>query len=166
MPLPAASFSKDGRRPARPGSRSGRAARAGKPLQETRQTVGLGDRQSAWWCRACGSAALVAHGFCRRGYDRRRHSLRFFAGQRERVLQRNGCCQLCWSAERLIVHHRAPGLNRLALHITLSRRCHVPCHVPIHRRYRLPVVYSELFLQLWREQHPDLPVQGRLPFLA
>jgi hypothetical protein len=119
---------------------------------------GLPGQQAAFWCRACGSDALLAQGLCRACYDRRRHSLRFFAGQRERVLQRDGCCQVCLSNERLLVHHRHPGQNRPALHITLCRRC----HVPIHRRHRLPGFCSELVLQLWREQHPELPVQGQL----
>jgi hypothetical protein len=120
----------------------------------------LPGQPAAFWCRACGSDALVAQGFCRPCYDRRRHSFRFFAGQRERVLRQDGCCQLCLSDTQLLVHHRQPGHNRPALHIPLCRRC----HVPIHRRHALPGFYSELLLPLWREQHPDLPVQGRLPF--
>jgi hypothetical protein len=118
----------------------------------------LPGQQAAFWCRCCGRDALVAQGLCRACYDRRRHSLRCFAGQRDRVLSRDGCCQLCGSRERLLVHHRVPGHNRPALHITLCRRC----HVPVHRRHALPGVYSDLFLQLWREQHPKFPVQGRL----
>lgn len=102
---------------------------------------GLPGQQAAFWCRSCGSDALLAGGLCRACYDRRRHSHRFFGGQRERVLRRDGCCQLCLARERLLVHHRHPGQNR---------------------RHSLPDVYSELFLQLWREQHPELPVQGRL----
>ena len=119
---------------------------------------GLPGYQAALWCRACGRDALLAQGLCRPCYDRRRHSLRFFAGQRERVLTRDGCCQLCLCDTDLLVHHRHPGHNRPALHITLCRRC----HAPIHRRHSLPGFYSDLFLQLWREQHPERPVQGRL----
>jgi len=118
--------------------------------------------QPAWWCRSCGTTDLYAHGWCRRCYDRHRRSALFFGGYRETVLSRDGCCQLCLSAQRLVVHHRRPGQNRLALQITLCRRC----HVPIRRRHRLPGFYSELFLQLWRELHPDLPIQLRLPLSA
>ncbi len=83
------------------------------------------------------------------------------------VLERDRCCQLCLVDQRivdqrLVVHHRRPGQNRPALQITLCRRC----HVPIHRRHRLPGFYSDLFLQLWRELHPDLPIQLRLPLAA
>jgi hypothetical protein len=119
----------------------------------------LPGQQAAFWCRSCGSDALVAQGLCRTCYDRRWHSLRYFGGLRDRVLERDRCCQLCLSEKRLVVHHRQPGQNRPALQITLCRRC----HVPIHRRHQLPGVYSELFLQLWREQHPQAPVQLRLP---
>jgi hypothetical protein len=115
--------------------------------------------QPAWWCRACGSPELLAHGFCRPCYDRRRRSALQFGGFRETVLARDGCCQLCLSRQQLLVHHRQPGKNRPALHITLCRRC----HAPLHRRHQLPGFYSELFLQLWREQHRHSPVQLRLP---
>jgi hypothetical protein len=120
--------------------------------------VKLSETQPAWWCRACGSAALVAHGLCRACYDRRRRSALQFGGFRETVLARDRCCQLCLSETRLLVHHRRPGHNRPALHITLCRRC----HSPIHRRHQLPGFYSALFLQLWREQHPRWPVQLQL----
>jgi len=118
--------------------------------------------QTAWWCRSCGTTELYAHGWCRPCYDRHRHSQQYFGGHREAVLCRDRCCQLCLAEQRLIVHHRRPGQNRPALQITLCRRC----HVPIHRRYQLPGFYSELFLQLWRELHPDLPIQLRLPLAA
>jgi hypothetical protein len=118
--------------------------------------------QSAFWCRACERTDLYAHGWCRPCYDRHRHSEQYFGGHREAVLTRDGCCQLCLAPQRLLVHHRRPGQNRPALQITLCRRC----HVPIHRRYRLPGFYSDLFLQLWRELHPDLPIQLCLPLAA
>ena len=47
-----------------------------------RKSVGRGNIiQPAWWCRRC--------------YDRERHSRRFFGGHRESVLTRDSCCQLC-----------------------------------------------------------------------
>lgn len=94
--------------------------------------------QPAWWCRSCGTTELYAHGWCRPCYDRRRRSQRYFGGHREAVLCRDRCCQLCLAEKRLIVHHR----------------------------YRLPGFYSDLFLELWRELHPDLPIQLRLPLAA
>ncbi len=87
------------------------------------------------------------------------YSVKYFGGHRETVLDRDGGCQLCRAQQRLIVHHRRPGENQLALLITLCRRC----HVPIHHRHRLPGFYSDLFLELWRELHPAFPVQLRLP---
>jgi hypothetical protein len=115
-------------------------------------------RQAAWCCRSCGSAALLARGLCRACYDRRRCSEQFFGGYRETLLTRDSCCQLCLSEERLLVHDRQPGRNRLASQITLCRRY----HVPVHHRHQLPGFYSDLFLRLWREQHPNRPVQLRL----
>jgi hypothetical protein len=119
-------------------------------------------KQPAWWCRSCGSAELVADGFCRRCYDRRRHSERFFGGHREQVLRRDGCRQLCLAQTGLVVHHRRPGCNRPALHITLCVRC----HVRVHRRHQLPGFYCDLFFHLWREVHPATPAQLRLPLAA
>jgi hypothetical protein len=119
-------------------------------------------KQPAWWCRACGSTALFARGCCRPCYDRHRHSALYFGGQREAVLSRDGCCQLCLAQTQLVVHHRHPGVNRPALHITLCVRC----HVRVHRWHTLPGFYSDLFLVLWCEQHPTHPVQLRLPLAA
>jgi hypothetical protein len=125
------------------------------------------EKQPAWWCRLCGSAALVARGYCRACYDRCRHSDTCFAGHRDAVLTRDGCCQTCLAearvvAQALIVHHRRPGVNRPGVHITLCRRC----HQRIHRRQQLPGFYSDLFFRLWREVHPGTPAQLRLPLAA
>jgi len=119
-------------------------------------------RQTAWWCRACGSAELIALGWCRRCYDRKRHSRRFFGGFREAVLTRDGCCQLCLTGQRLVVHHRRPGTEKPAWQITLCRGC----HARLHRRQQLPGVYGALFFRLWREQHPRSPAQLCLPLAA
>ena len=119
--------------------------------------------QLAWYCRACGSATLIALGWCRRCYDRRRHSRLFFGGHREAVLIRDGCCQLCLAPEGLVVHHRRRlAQNRPADQIAVCRRC----HARLHRRGQLPGVYSDLFFRLWREQHPHTPAQLRLPLAA
>ena len=126
------------------------------------------ERQRAWWCGVCGSGTLLARGYCRACYDRRRHSLRYFGGLRERVLERDRCCPLCLEERgrviesRLVVHHRRPGSNQPKLHIALCRRC----HLEIHRRRQLPGLYSDLFFCLWRELHPDRPAQLRLPLAA
>jgi hypothetical protein len=112
-------------------------------------------KQPAWWCRACGHSTVFARGWCRACYDRQHRFDVFFAGHREAVLARDRCCQLCWSPEQLIVHHRRPGVNRPGLHITLCRRC----HVPVHRRHCPPAFCPALFLCLWQEAHPGWPVQ-------
>ena len=119
-------------------------------------------KQPAWWCRSCGSTALVAGGFCRRCYDRRRHSERFFGGHREQVLRRDGCCQVCLAQRQLVVHRRRPGCDRPGLHITVRLRC----HVRVHRRRQLPGFCCNLFFRLWREAHPGTPAQLRLPLAA
>jgi len=119
-------------------------------------------KQPAWWCRACGSSALLAQGLCRPCYDRRRRSRLFFGGYREQVLSRDACCQLCLAARSLVVHHRRPGVNRPVWHITLC----LGGHARLHRRRQLPGLYSELFFRLWREQHPRSPAQLCLPLAA
>jgi hypothetical protein len=110
----------------------------------------------------------VARGWCRACYDQHRRSALLFGGHRDAVLQRDRCCQLCVAEERrvipspLVVHHRRPGVNRPQLQIALCPRC----HVRLHRRRQLPGVYSEVFFRLWRELHPGVPAQLRLPLAA
>lgn len=118
--------------------------------------------QPAWWCHVCAHPSLWARGLCRPCYDRQRRNETYFGGFREQVLARDRACRLCVAREKLVVHHRRPGVNRRALQITLCVRCHARLH---HRR-RLPGFYSDLFLRLWRELHPDWPVQLRLPWAA
>ena len=105
---------------------------------------------------------MLARGWCRRCYDRRRRSDLFFGGFRDVVLARDGCCQVCLAFERLVVHHRRPGRDKPALQIALCRGC----HLRVHRRHQLPGDYGELFFRLWREQHPGRPAQLRLPLAA
>ncbi len=87
-----------------------------------------GMKQRAWWCRACGHTALVALGWCRRCYDRQRHSRLFYGGYREQVLVRDGCCQVCWAGQRLVVHHRRPGHGKTggARHAVPALPCPAP----------------------------------------
>jgi hypothetical protein len=119
-------------------------------------------KQPVWRRRSCGRAVLLARRFCRRCYDRRRHSERYFGGYREAALTRDGCRQPCLARTRLVVHGRRPGCNRPTLHITLCLRC----HVRIHRRQQLPGFYCDLFFRLGREAHPATPAQLRLPLAA
>lgn len=126
------------------------------------------ERQPTWWCRSCGGSSILARGLCRACYDRHRHSQQYFGGHRESVLARDRCCQTCLTEQGRItqsdclVHHRQPGANRPALHITLCRAC----HARVHRRHQLPGFYSDLFFRLWRETHPGVPAQLRLQLAA
>ena len=110
---------------------------------------------------ACGSRiALKNLGCCHSCYDRRHHSLRFFGGLRERVLVRDRFrCRGCGKRSALVVHHR-DRLNRTNLLITLCIRC----HVRIHRSSGLKYWFSEMLARLWRELHPNAPIQLQLSF--
>jgi hypothetical protein len=109
----------------------------------------------------CGQRiALKTLGCCRSCYDQRRHSLRFFGGQRERVLERDHFrCRGCGKRSALVVHHRDQR-NRADLLITLC----IPCHVRIHRSPSLRYWFSAILARLWRELHPNDPVQLQLTF--
>lgn len=109
----------------------------------------------------CGSRiALKNLGCCRSCYDRRHHSLRFFGGLRERVLERDRFrCRGCGKRSALVVHHR-DRRNRTNLLVTLCIRC----HVRIHRSSRLKSWVSEILARLWRELHPNAPMQLQLSF--
>jgi hypothetical protein len=109
----------------------------------------------------CGKRiALKALGCCRSCYDRRHHSLRFFGGLRERVLERDRFrCRGCGKCSALVVHHRERR-NRANLLVTLCIRC----HIRIHRSSGLRYWFSEMLVRLWRELHPNDPVQLQLTF--
>ncbi len=95
---------------------------------------------------------------CRRCYDRRHHSLRFFGGMRERVLERDRFrCRACGARVRLLVHHRDRS-NEPDLLITLCIRC----HARIHRSLGVRRWLSGPLLNLWRELHRDEPLQLQL----
>jgi hypothetical protein len=109
----------------------------------------------------CGKRiALKALGCCRPCYDRRYHSLRFFGGLRERVLERDRlrCCG-CDKRSALVVHHR-DRRNRANLLVTLC----IGCHMRIHHSSGLRYWFSEMLGNLWRELHPNDPVQLQLTF--
>ena len=109
---------------------------------------------------ACGKRAieLKTLGCCRRCYDRRHHSLRFFGGMRERVLERDDFrCRACGAESRLLVHHRDRS-NAPKVLLTLCIRC----HIRIHRSSGVRHWLSGLLLQLWRELHQHEPMQLRL----
>jgi len=106
---------------------------------------------------ACGTGPIEMKTLvcCRRCYDRRHHSLRFFSGMREHVLERDRFrCRACGQQRRLLVHH--PDLhNEPKLLVTLCSRC----HVRIHRSLGVRCWLSGLLLKLWRELHQHEPVQ-------
>ena len=105
---------------------------------------------------------LKALGCCRLCYQRHHHSLRWFGGLRELILKRDRFrCRVCGVGRRLVVHHRAER-NAKALLITLCIRC----HVRLHRSRRLRCWVPEVLLGLWRELHPEAPLQLQLPFAA
>jgi hypothetical protein len=109
----------------------------------------------------CGKRiALKALGCCRSCYDRRHHSLRFVGGLRERVLERDRFrCRGCGKRSALVVHHR-DRRNRADLLVTLCIRCHIRIHHSSGWRYW----FSEMLVRLWRELHPNDPVQLQLTF--
>jgi hypothetical protein len=61
-----------------------------------------------------------------------------------------------------VVHHRRPGRSRLPWLVALCRAC----HARVHRLQVVRRVYPDLFLELWREQHPAAPEQLALAFAA
>ena len=143
--------------PPQSGSRAGKHA----PRQQV-----FSRRQATLWCR-CGSLHVAKRGLCAACYAREQHDRRFYAGLRSAVVARDGrlcrlCSTLCHAPAALVVHHRRPGRSRLAWLVALCRAC----HARVHRLGRVRRVYPELFLELWREQHPHAPEQLALVFRA
>src|SRR6266568_4054174 len=67
--------------------------------------------QLAMFCR-CGALPPLTAGLCHSCYWKWRHSLRFFGGVRDDVLERDGQrCRACGSDRWVGVHHRQPGSN-------------------------------------------------------
>jgi hypothetical protein len=81
-----------------------------------------GRGQSVQFLCSCGSRiALKNLGCCRSCYDRRLHSLRFFGGLRERVLERDRfCCRGCGKRSALVVHHRTTQPSEFAGHLVCT----------------------------------------------
>jgi len=97
-------------------------------------------------------------GCCRSCYDRRYHSLRFFGGLRERVLERDRFrCRACGARSPLVVHHRDRSNQPESL-VTLCIRC----HMRIHRSSGFRYWFSAILMRLWRDLHPRKPVQLQL----
>jgi hypothetical protein len=116
--------------------------------------------QLSFLCPCGKRIALKSLGSCRSCYDRRHHSLRFFDGLRELVLERDRFrCRGCGKRAALVVHHR-DRRNRANLLVTLCIRC----HIRIHRSSGLRYWFSELLARLWRELHPNAPMQLQLCF--
>jgi len=116
--------------------------------------------QLSFLCPCGKRIALKTLGCCRSCYDRRHHSLRFFGGLRERVLERDRFrCRGCGKRRRWwsII---ATGCNRADLLVTLCIRCHMRIHHSSGWRYW----FSEMLVRLWRELHPNDPVQLQLSF--
>ena len=116
--------------------------------------------QLSFLCPCGKRIALKALGCCRSCYDRRHHSLRFFGGLRERVLERDRFrCRGCGKRSALVVHHR-DRRNRADFLVTLCIRCHIRIHHSSGWRYW----FSAMLVRLWRELHPNDPVQLQLTF--
>jgi hypothetical protein len=91
-------------------------------------------------------------------YRRRRYSARFFGGNRDSALERDGrACRGCNARRYLNVRHRHPGE-----HTQLVTLC-AGCHARVHRSRILRRWLPEILVVLWREWHPDAVEQLRLP---
>jgi hypothetical protein len=118
--------------------------------------------QRALFCRVCGAQPAGAS-FCPPCYGQARRSARFFAGQRETVLARDGRrCQACGAGNQRVVHHRRPGVHDPAWLVTICPACHAVIHRLQAKRRWLPAPLVEL----WREQHPDVSLQLQFPIAA
>jgi hypothetical protein len=111
--------------------------------------------QLALFC-PCGALPPLTAGLCNSCYWKWRHSLRFFGGCRQEVLERDGWrCRACGSSEWIGIHHRKPGENRPSFLITICAACHAQVHHLLSIWKWIPA----LLVELWVEQHPGAPVQ-------
>jgi hypothetical protein len=118
------------------------------------------EQQLALFCK-CGATRILACGRCASCYWRHARSIRCFGGLREKALDRDRwCCTNCGAWQRIVVHHRIPGVNALRLLATLCPRC----HARIHRLARAFFGMSPSLYQLWRELHRNQAQQLELPF--
>jgi len=119
-------------------------------------------RQLALFC-PCGALPPLTAGLCNSCYWNWRHSLRFFGGVRDDVLERDGRrCRACGSEEWVGVHHRQPGQHSPSLLIALC----ATCHAQVHRLLSLWKWIPESLAELWAEQHPGVPVQLQISLSA
>lgn len=114
----------------------------------------------------CGNVKVLALGLCATCYTLRRQDEEYFGGLREIVLQRDGYrCRVCDASGRdkrsITVHHRVPGKSLLRLMLSLCPGC----HAKVHRTQTVMEEMPRLFLELWREQHPDGHEQTMLCFV-
>lgn len=113
-------------------------------------------------CR-CLERPVERAGLCRCCYARQYRSRRFFGGHRDAVLRRDHRrCRACGVDRRIVVHHRQPSVHDRARMITLCARC----HARIHHSFVLRCWVTALTVELWRELHPDSPMQLQLALLA
>ena len=109
----------------------------------------------------CGRDLPSVAGLCRRCYFAAWRSRSYFGGYRDRILARDGCCQVCGGESGLCVHHRRPANNDEELLIAVCRAC----HARLHKRYQLPGWAPPLLIALWEEQHAGSPVQLQLAWM-
>lgn len=111
-------------------------------------------------CRGCGEAAPLSRGLCRSCYDAAYHDETYFSGKKQIVLERDGYgCSVCQTGTE-VVHHRKPGIDEEAWLITLCPAC----HARVHRSRCLRAYVPPLLVILWREQHPNEPLQLQFGF--
>jgi len=133
-----------------------------KPGERFRRYREGNSRQLALFC-PCGALPPLTSGLCSSCYWRWRHSLRFFGGVRDDVLERDGRrCRACGSDHWVGIHHRQPGANLPSLLICLC----AACHAQVHRLLSLWKWIPESLAELWAEQHPGVPVQLQIPLSA
>jgi hypothetical protein len=126
-------------------------------------SYGLSYVRQTYLCCPCGRPP-VKRGLCATCYALRRRDLEYFAGLRERVIERDGhLCRGCGGRpRRLGVHHRRPGVSSLRWMIALCPACHQRVHRTRVWRRQLP----DPVRALWRELHPKAAEQLGLPFDA
>ncbi len=130
--------------------------KAGERFRRWREGNWVPDRRQGSLFCICGALPPLTAGLCPSCYRKWRHSLRFFGGIREAVLDRDGRrCRACGSDHWIGVHHRKSGENRTSLLITVC----AACHARIHRLLSLWKWIPALLAELWTEQHPGVPVQ-------
>ena len=107
---------------------------------------------------SCGQGRAAVAGLRMTCYRRRRYSARFFGGNRDSALDRDGrACRGCNARDYLNVHHRRRG-DQTQL-VTLC----AGCHARVHRSRILRRWLPEILVVLWREWHPDAVEQLQLP---